>query len=281
MAPLQKIWLWYWNQGLILVANSFAIERTQRPYKRLSATIMLGLSNDITLLVDGETTLQTRAILLGPGLARRCLSAQNADIVILDIPVSSPEFLRLRPLIKSNSYLLLDLDLFGSIRERLLPLTVGQADSREVVGISKDLIDVITGAYPGLMSNYSAVVVNVLNTIDKTPHDEISIGLLANNVNLSESRLRAIFRNELGCSISQYMRCSAVWKAVSAWAKNRRFIDVAADAGFYDLAHLNKAFNEVFGVNPRDAFQSVNFEPSRLIPLDSPPKIGHGNLGFK
>lgn len=264
MLSPQKIRLWYWNQGFILVANSFSIERSHRPYKRLSATMMLGLSGDITLLVDQNKTLHTRAILLGPGLARWALSAQNADIVILDIPVSSPEFLRLRPLIPPNSYLPLDTDVLESSREKLLSMTQGQASSADVFAISRNLIDAITSAHSGAIKNYSAVVVDVLKIIDETPLDELSISLLAKQVNLSDSRLRAVFRHEIGCSISQYMRCSAVWKAVTAWTKNRRFIDVAADAGFYDLAHLNKAFNEVFGVNPSDAFQSVHFEPSRL-----------------
>lgn len=264
MGSPQKNWLWFWNQGFILVAESFEIERSHRPYKRLSATIMLGLRGDIKLSIADNKTIQCRAMLIGPGLARRALSAENADIVIVDIPVSSPAFLKLRPFIDYNTYTLLALEQFDFIRDKLLTLQQGRQTPIQVRDICDGVVDAIVGNGCQEVVNHSSVIGCILKTMNELPLDQLSVGLLAKQVNLSESRLRAVFKAAIGCSISQYMRCSAVWQAVSVWTNNRRLIDIAADAGFYDLAHLNKAFNEVFGVNPKDAFQSSNFEARRL-----------------
>ncbi|MFX6645104.1 helix-turn-helix domain-containing protein, partial [Acinetobacter baumannii] len=67
---------------------------------------------------------------------------------------------------------------------------------------------------------------------------------------LSPSRLRSLFKQEVGFTIQQYARWLAVWRASLAWRQGRSLTDVAMEAGFYDLPHIDHAFNEVFGINP-------------------------------
>ena len=37
------------------------------------------------------------------------------------------------------------------------------------------------------------------------------------------------------------------------WKQGRKLTDVAVEAGFYDLAHADRTFVEVFGMNPSTA----------------------------
>jgi AraC-like DNA-binding protein len=73
---------------------------------------------------------------------------------------------------------------------------------------------------------------------------------LGKRLHLSTSRLRHLFQEELGCSVTHYARWAAVWKAARAWKHGTPFTDLAHAVGFYDLAHLDHAFIETFGVNP-------------------------------
>jgi AraC-like DNA-binding protein len=50
--------------------------------------------------------------------------------------------------------------------------------------------------------------------------------------------------------VSHYARWTAVWKAALLWAHGTPFTELAHEVGFYDLAHLDHAFVETFGVNP-------------------------------
>ena len=91
-----------------------------------------------------------------------------------------------------------------------------------------------------------------MQLVDERPLDEASLSGLAREVGLSESRLRDLFRKTLGCTLSQYARWAAAWKAVHLWKKGMTFTDVAHAVGFHDLAHADHALGETFGMSPSD-----------------------------
>ena len=85
-----------------------------------------------------------------------------------------------------------------------------------------------------------------------TADEAIRAARLGREVGLSDSRLRDLFRKDLGCRLSQYMRWVAAWKAVSLWQQGMKFTDVAHAVGFHDLAHADHAFTEIFGLAPSE-----------------------------
>lgn len=61
---------------------------------------------------------------------------------------------------------------------------------------------------------------------------------------------RELFKQQTGFTIGEYARWRGVWRAALLWKRGAKLTDLAVEAGFYDLAHIDKAFNEVFGMNP-------------------------------
>jgi hypothetical protein len=55
---------------------------------------------------------------------------------------------------------------------------------------------------------------------------------------------------ETGCPVSHYARWVAVWKVASLWTQGKPLTGIACEIGFHDLAHLDHASIEVFGMNP-------------------------------
>ena len=59
-----------------------------------------------------------------------------------------------------------------------------------------------------------------------------------------------LFKQQTGFTIGEYARWRGVWRASLLWKRGAKLTSLAVEAGFYDLAHSDKAFNEVFGMNP-------------------------------
>lgn len=76
------------------------------------------------------------------------------------------------------------------------------------------------------------------------------LGYLAQKVNLSEGRLRHLFREQIGVTIQQYWIGYRLFVAIRRFNLCISLIEIAHEAGFADLAHFSKAFRYSFGINP-------------------------------
>ncbi len=73
---------------------------------------------------------------------------------------------------------------------------------------------------------------------------------LARAVNLSEGRLRHLFRQELGVTIQQYWIGHRLLVAIRRFNGCESLTKIAHEAGFADLAHFSHAFRASFGITP-------------------------------
>ena len=83
------------------------------------------------------------------------------------------------------------------------------------------------------------------------------IGVLKSKTNLSESRLSHIFKEEIGISIKKYLVWSRLKKAFQLVIdQNISMYEAALQSGFYDQAHLSKAFKQMLGLKPSEVYNS-------------------------
>jgi AraC-like DNA-binding protein len=239
---------YYWRRGFMLLAPSYSLDRSQNPYRRLSATLILALRNPFTLETGAGERLEARAALIAPKVLRRRLCA-DSDIVICDLAVVTPEYLALAPMLNGASVLELD---FASVAPLVADFAYaqrGELDAKALRDLLHRTIFCLTGRQPQ-PPRLDPRIAQVLQLIEEQPLNAVSLSWLAGQVQLSASRLRHLFQEQVGSSLTHYLRWSAVWKGVWLWSRGRPFIEVAEAAGFHDLAHINRAFNEVFGMNP-------------------------------
>jgi len=100
-------------------------------------------------------------------------------------------------------------------------------------------------------------VVRVEQMISATSPTEISMSMLAAGVCLSESRLRALFREVTGISLYRYILWNKIRFATNRLMAGDSVNGAALEAGFTDSSHYHKMMVQLFGMSP-SAFLKEN-----------------------
>lgn len=237
--------LYHWQGGLLLLAETLVLTR---PMKAIAATLRIALGEPYTIEVEG-CTLVTRASLTGSKRVRNKVMAERSDVALFYIPMEQPEYLGLRHWLGKAPVADLDINIFEPVLPRLREAFKGDIPAQDVKQLMLDTIRLITTSDTEL-AGLDARVLKACEIMNKTSLDEFNIDEIADQVHLSSSRLRSLFREQIGQPIGDYARWTALWQGVGYWKQGISFTQAAAQAGFYDLAHLTKAFIEVFGMPP-------------------------------
>ena len=245
-----RVVVYYWPRGFLYLAPRFAIDRgDHRPTRRPSIRLMLARVGDIEIeLVDG-TCIRASAVLMGQDVKRRRIVAEGKGFVLLDLPVSTPEHAALAPLLVRDPVRLVPAGSFGTLSPDLDRAAAGALDAQEASALRRELVQAVGGTRLEPRPNDERVQA-ALAFIDRHRLEDTSLERVAAAVHLSPDRLRHLFKEQLGCTISHYARTAAVWKALSQWAHGEPLTAVAHDVGFHDYAHSHHAFREMFGFPP-------------------------------
>jgi AraC-like DNA-binding protein len=74
---------------------------------------------------------------------------------------------------------------------------------------------------------------------------------------LSEGRLSHLFKAEMGISIKRFFVWSNLKKTIEQVVNGEKnMYQASIENGFYDQAHLSKAFKKIFGISPSYAYNS-------------------------
>lgn len=105
-------------------------------------------------------------------------------------------------------------------------------------------------------------VQRALNYLQEHYAEPVYVRDVARAAGLSESRLKAVFRESLGLSCVQYLKSYRVSLAASMLGRSRRQVtEVALAAGFETLSHFNSTFREITGMSPTEYIDSMAAPP--------------------
>ena len=95
------------------------------------------------------------------------------------------------------------------------------------------------------------IVSKVNLALIENPNIELTIAVIADHFKLSESRMRAVFRDSAGVSLGKYILNYKIHTALSLLANTKLTIsDVADQSGFTSLQAFSRSFKEKTGVPP-------------------------------
>ncbi len=102
-------------------------------------------------------------------------------------------------------------------------------------------------------------VKKVIGYIENNINKKISLEKLASVVNMNESYLSRIFKDELNITISDYIKLKRLEYAKELLKqKNMRIKDVAINVGISDQLYFSRIFTKQFGITPSDYRDKYN-----------------------
>ncbi|HEY0916755.1 MAG TPA: AraC family transcriptional regulator [Solimonas sp.] len=238
--------IYYWPCSLVLLAPSLLLDRPTSP---LCATLRIACRNPYTIEVDGRL-LTTRASLVAPRAGRKKMMALNSDLALFYLPIDDPEYAGLKEVLGQDLVVDLPIAMFEHLLPRLRRAMSEVVDAPEIKALVREVVQAITGQHAAEPPAVDPRVTAACQVLDEMPLKDVSLEAVAEKVNLSSSRLRELFKKQTGFTIGEYARWRGVWRAALLWKRGAKLSGLAVEAGFYDMAHVDKAFNEVFGMNP-------------------------------
>lgn len=250
--PAAPMRIHVWDRCLLVQADSLSLVHRRKSHKRLAATVMVAGGAPFSMAVDATPVRPYQGVILDSNVSRLGFEARDSQLTILDAGLITPAYQALLPALRGQRLRELD----AAELEALCPLLTAarsrELDCAQARALFDEVIRQLGGGAPR-EPDYDARIRCVMRLAEERPLDELSLPLLAKEAGVSESRLRALCQAQLGCGPAQYLRWVAAWKAIRLWRPGVRFTDIAHEVGFHDLAHIDHAMVELFGLSPSAA----------------------------
>ena len=249
MSTPVSLQLYTWDRCFLLLAHSLVLPPLPKPRRRPSATLLISRNKPFAMAGIGAPGQRYQGVLLAPNVARSSLEAPDSDLLILDVGIATPAYQRLRGALKPAGVRVLTPEECASLHA-VMPKADQPMNCMQAGTAFEALLSTLGASALAPEPPYDPRIAKVLHLIMQNALDELSLPGLAGEVELSPSRLRALFQQQLGCAPMPYIRWAKTWQAIRIWRKGMSFTEAAHQAGFYDLAHIDHALKELFGMNP-------------------------------
>ncbi len=94
----------------------------------------------------------------------------------------------------------------------------------------------------------------VQNIIKADPASNYSMESLAEIANLSPTRFIHLFTEQTGVPLRRFRQSVRMKTVIAGIAQGQSITEAALNTGFTDSAHFNRAFRNMFGINPSSVF---------------------------
>ncbi|HVU95219.1 MAG TPA: AraC family transcriptional regulator [Puia sp.] len=166
-------------------------------------------------------------------------------IIYLDVETSAAKAIKAR---YPGDAIQPDFDLFGIIPPNQLQQVLLKPDAQSLLVIVSSILQTLAGQTTPTQSDPRIRIIE--KTIDTGRPDDLSTTALAAEVHLSESRLRALFKEHTGVSLHKYILWSRIRYAINKIMTGSPINDAAWEAGFTDNSHFHKILVGMFGISP-------------------------------
>ncbi|GAA2634399.1 helix-turn-helix transcriptional regulator [Actinomadura fulvescens] len=127
----------------------------------------------------------------------------------------------------------------------------GWVRAGDLLGPAEDLLDALPAART-IVVRHPAVHRTLRTLPGRLDGPPIRLAELARAVELSESRLAHLFREEVGLPIRPYVQWLRLRRAAELVAAGASVTEAAHGAGFADGAHLSRVCRRMFGIAPSE-----------------------------
>ena len=93
-------------------------------------------------------------------------------------------------------------------------------------------------------------IVKAVDFISSATSRQFKVAEVAEHVCLSESRLRHLFKAQVGQPIQNFIMWMKVVDSLNMVLKGKELVQSAIDAGFWDGSHMNRSYRKLLGIPP-------------------------------
>lgn len=235
----------YLSKGrVLLIGNS--LEDDEHRHHALQLTINLEPS-EFTFR-DGARELHTRGVIIRPNAPHHVVSSDSWRAVLLfDAQTQFSQRIKQRFLTTTTIHSLDPEDLNFCL-EQLKDFSTGAETIENADKAITAIIDRLAG--PIDYAEPHPRIEKALSLIHHAQGKELTLGQLADQVFLSESRLSHLFKDEVGIPIQRYLLWYKVMQTAFNIGHGMSLTEAAEAAGFADSAHFSRSFRAMFGITP-------------------------------
>ena len=107
--------------------------------------------------------------------------------------------------------------------------------------------------------HYRKEIVDIMDYVEEHIGEKISLASIATHINMNESYISRLFKQETGMNIINYINIRKMEKAKELLREKNMIVkDVAYALGFEEQSYFNRMFNKYFGVNPKEYKKCTN-----------------------
>ncbi len=240
----------YKNQYIAFIADKIDV----KVHRHLTLQIVISLDNSFSSFVSHTMINNIQIILINKFVPHSCFTSNSKVLIYLIEPQSY-----LGSIIKfthqNQDYITLECD------EQIKALIkIGnKCNFSEQLLFDKFLNHLFLNSNTNIDSIDNRITVSI-DFIKRHIHQDIDLTKTANYINLSESRFRHLFNEQIGMPFSKYVLWTRIKMVFINTAKYKmNFTEAALSAGFSDQAHFNNVFSKAFGISPGGLVKNSRF----------------------
>ncbi|MBA57141.1 MAG: hypothetical protein CMK89_22055 [Pseudomonadales bacterium] len=241
--------VYYRARSILLLAPTLFIGPGDKTHKRKCIRLLIGCRGPVRAGFDDGRSIAGRVLLIGNDSGLCEIEGVAADVALLDFTPATAEYQALEQYLAGRSSLELDFAPFAELAPRFQAGQDGSIECRQLGELLEQSVMKVIGTQVAPLQ-YDSRIIRALRIIDELPLGDISLGVLSRAVNLSADRFRHLFKEGTGCTVSQYARQTALWRALNLITRQGYTITAASHAlGFHDVSHFYRVYSDMFGIS--------------------------------
>ena len=257
--------VYYRSRSILLLAPTLFLGPGDKTHKRKCVRLIIGCSGQVTAGFNDGQSIEGRVLLLGDDIGLREIKGIAADVALVDFSPATAEYQALEKHLGGRPFQVLDFAPFTDLAPRFLQGYDGSIECRTLGEMQEQATKLVTGGYIEPLV-YDSRILKALRVINELPLGDISLAVLSRAVNLSADRFRHLFKESTGCTVSQYARQTALWRALNLITQQGYTITAASHAlGFHDVSHFYRVYSDMFGISLSERSNPRKFKRVRCF----------------
>ena len=221
--------LYIWPGGWLVLLSAM----DNRPHQHVAASLLVSLEGSLQVNRDG--VLIKRPLVRVPPEVPQSLHS-DTPLAVLHLDPDEPAWWALR---EADEEAALPL---AQLRQPLMALADGQVHEDMAAAFIRQLRAPQPVHIPDPRIVAACQALREDNSLD--------LECLAATANLSVSRFRRLFSEQLGVTFKRFVLHLKCQRALSLWESGMSLTELAVAAGFYDQPHLNRTLRAMFDALP-------------------------------